>query len=405
MAHEDIGITTLGGKQYGFTGRLFTERRDFVVQEIEDDGSVLEVEGEEPHVSGERRDFLVFTLIKEGLSTPEAIRLISRDLRINQKRIGYNGNKDKQAITSQRISIFKLDFERFGIRNDRMSFRDFAYSDRGCKIGALYGNRFTVRIRDFAGNDGETAAFVDEIRCGIPNFYGPQRFGSDRLNISVSKHIFARDFRMAFYTLILEGRNDGKSLEGYRDRMREVFGRYVLEEGEIDGEEAKELLDSLPGAFHNERMMLEHILEYRHDYIGAMRLLPKYFRLIIVQSYQSYLFNRVLSRLVEKSGIGGLPAEVPSVGYDLAMDDGVAGRAIREVLDSEGIEGVEKFRVTQIPEASLKTFMRPALTVPENVSFAREGDDAVLAFDLKKGSYATVLLMKMMGQESGNVAA
>jgi Uncharacterized conserved protein len=49
--------------------------------------------------------------------------------------------------------------------------------------------------------------------------------------------------------------------------------------------------------------------------------------------------------------------------------------------------------------------MRPALTVPENVSFAREGDDAVLAFDLKKGSYATVLLMKMMGQESGNVAA
>jgi Uncharacterized conserved protein len=109
----------------------------------------------------------------------------------------------------------------------------------------------------------------------------------------------------------LEGRNDGKSLEGYRDRMREVFGRYVLEEGEIDGEEAKELLDSLPGAFHNERMMLEHILEYRHDYIGAMRLLPKYFRLIIVQSYQSYLFNRVLSRLVEKSGIGGLPAEVP----------------------------------------------------------------------------------------------
>ncbi len=393
---ENAGILTFGGHSYDFDGRLFTENSDFIVQEIEDDGTILSTERQDSTgPSGEKKDFLTFTLVKEGLSTPEAMRMLARDLHINVRRIGYNGNKDKRAITSQRISIFKLDFERFKIQNQNMFFRDFNYSETGCKIGAIYGNRFTIRVREFAGDDSDLSELSEEVKKGLPNFYGPQRFGSQHLNVEVSKKIFARDFRGAFYSLVLEERKDGRSGGKYREDLRNIFGNFVLNDEEIDIEAARGALDALPGFMYNEKMMLRHLMEYKHDYIGAMRLLPKYFRLMIVQAYQSYMFNLVLSRLVGSIGIDNLPEELPSIGYDLTLGEDRVSDVIREVMASEGIESLESFKVTQIPEASLKTFNRSALIVPENLDIKREGNDIILSFSLKKGSYATILLMKM----------
>ncbi len=393
---ENAGILTFGGHSYDFDGRLFTENSDFIVQEIEDDGTILSTERQDSTgPSGEKKDFLTFTLVKEGLSTPEAMRMLARDLHINVRRIGYNGNKDKRAITSQRISIFKLDFERFKIQNQNMFFRDFNYSEAGCKIGAIYGNRFTIRVREFAGDDSDLSELSEEVKKGLPNFYGPQRFGSQHLNVEVSKKIFARDFRGAFYSLVLEERKDGRSGDKYREDLRNIFGNFVLNDEEIDIEAARGALDALPGFMYNEKMMLRHLMEYKHDYIGAMRLLPKYFRLMIVQAYQSYMFNLVLSRLVGSIGIDNLPEELPSIGYDLTLGEDRVSDVIREVMASEGIESLESFKVTQIPEASLKTFNRSALIVPENLDIKREGNDIILSFSLKKGSYATILLMKM----------
>src|SRR5262249_4121062 len=50
--------------------------------------------------------------------------------------------------------------------------------------GALAGNRFAIRVRDVAAPDAGIAARIAAIaRDGLPNFFGPQRFGRDGANL------------------------------------------------------------------------------------------------------------------------------------------------------------------------------------------------------------------------------
>jgi tRNA pseudouridine13 synthase len=50
--------------------------------------------------------------------------------------------------------------------------------------GALAGNRFTIRVRELQADDAQLGArFAAIARTGLPNFFGPQRFGRDGANL------------------------------------------------------------------------------------------------------------------------------------------------------------------------------------------------------------------------------
>ena len=65
------------------------------------------------------------------------------------------------------------------------------------------------------------------------------------------------------------------------------------------------------------------------------------------------------------------------------------------VMQSQGISDPTALRIKEMPEVSLKSFIRPSKTYPKNVSYVREYDDLVLSFDLDKGAYATIFLFEM----------
>ncbi len=337
--------------------------------------------------------------MKRGLSTPEAIKTLVRNLHINVKRIAYNGNKDKRALTSQKISIFKFDAERLNIGSDRLFCRDIFYQNNPCKIGKLYGNHFTVNVNDFdsAGvNMDKIKASVEE---GIPNFYGPQRFGSSSLNIEVSKSVFAGDFKSAFHSLVLKERTESQLNSGKRNDLRNLFEPY-LDGGNVDEEKAVGYLSSLPNFMYFERESLSYLLKHKNDYAGAIRLMPKYIRLMIMQSFQYYVFNRTLSELLKSKRISEIKKELPTIGYDMKISEDETDQITFRILKQEGIENPEQLKLKSMPEASLKSFLHPSFFVPENFEILQEGGNAVIKFDLKKGSYATILLLKLFGEQS-----
>ena len=395
---EQIGI--LNFKSYNLKGKLFEREEDFKVQEIEEDGTVLNLEREEKReVTEEKKDYLLFTLVKRGISTPEAIKLIARNLHISFKRIAYNGNKDKRALTSQRISIFKLDAEKLNIENERIFFRDITYSNEPCKIGKLYGNHFTVTVKKLENTVQQLQDIAEDVVKGIPNFYGPQRFGASSLNIEISRNIIKRDFKSAFYDLVLKERAESKLNQQKRAELRDIFSPY-LEGKEINLEKAREILSSLPGFMYFERDSLQYLLQHKNDYIGAIRMMPKYIRLLIIQAYQYYIFNRTLSKLLEDKEVNELESNIPTVGYDMQLNDNEVGKVIREILQQEGIDNTEIFKISSMPEASLKSFLHPSFFIPENFRIEKKGENVEISFDLKKGSYATILLMKLFGVEN-----
>ena len=391
---EQIGI--LDFKSYNLKGKLFEREEDFKVQEIEEDGTVLNLERKEKReVTEEKKDYLLFTLVKRGISTPEAIKLIARNLHISFKRIAYNGNKDKRALTSQRISIFKFDAENLSIDSERMFFRDLTYSNDPCKIGKLYGNHFTVIVKEFDASGDELNKITQDINKGVPNFYGPQRFGSASLNIETSKSILSGDFKSAFYTLVLKERNESEINRERRAALRSVFSGY-LENGNVNKEDAEKALSALPYFMYFERDSLSYLMQHKNDYAGAIRLLPKYLRLMVLQSFQYYVFNKTLSIILKDTPIEKLEKEISTIGYDMDTESIEAKIAIG-ILKEEGIEDIKKLKLSSMPEASLKSFKHPSYFIPEGFNIGLNGNDAIISFNLKKGSYATILLLKLFG--------
>ena len=391
---EQIGI--LDFQSYSLEGKLFEREEDFKVQEIEEDGTVLKLEREEKKETlGEKKDYLLFTLVKRGISTPEAIKSIARTLHISFKRIAYNGNKDKRALTSQRISIFKLDAEKLNLDSERLYCRDVTYSNESCKIGKLYGNHFTVLVKEFDASGKDLDEIMQDIKKGVPNFYGPQRFGSASLNIETSKSILIGDFKSAFYTLALKDRNESEINREKRAALKSVFSDY-LENGTINKEEAEKVLSSLPYFMYFEKESLSYLMQHKNDYAGAIRLLPKYLRLMVLQSFQYYIFNKTLSIMLKDTPIEKLENEISTIGYDMDTESKEAKIAI-EILKEEGIEDINKLKLNSMPEASLKSFKHPSYFIPEGFNIELNGSDAIISFDLKKGSYATILLLKLFG--------
>jgi tRNA pseudouridine13 synthase len=206
----------------------------------------------------------------------------------------------------------------------------------------------------------------------------------------------------------------------------------------------KQALKDFPKKLYYERLMLKHLAKRDNDFMGAFRRLPKKLLILFPQAYQSYLFNRFLSRRISlglplsKAEVGdyvvkvdpsGLPitqnymvashetlshinAEVetgkmrvaiPLLGFKQKLSQGTQGEIEKQILDEEGVFP-ENFKVKGMPELSLKGGVRTALTLLNDFSLdeiLRDNTNPLkwkvqLSFMLQRGSYATIFLREIM---------
>jgi tRNA pseudouridine13 synthase len=156
----------------GIGGRIKTEPEDFEVEEIP---------AYEPSGSG---DFLYLWLEKRDLGAEYFVRQVARRLGIPADEVGTAGLKDRRAVTRQMVSVPARAEARLGeLAGD--GIRVLRLSRHGNKLrpGHLHGNRFCVLVRGPEPGAAERLApLLDRLRAeGLPNFYGPQRFGQEGL--------------------------------------------------------------------------------------------------------------------------------------------------------------------------------------------------------------------------------
>ncbi|MCK4522500.1 MAG: tRNA pseudouridine(13) synthase TruD, partial [Nanoarchaeota archaeon] len=92
-------------------------------------------------------NFLLFKLKKRDYTTNKAVETIANRLHLNPKFIGYAGNKDKKAVTTQIISIKSSKKEKI----ENLKLKDISLEFKGCldkpvSLGDLKGNEFTIRV-------------------------------------------------------------------------------------------------------------------------------------------------------------------------------------------------------------------------------------------------------------------
>ncbi|HXX67896.1 MAG TPA: tRNA pseudouridine(13) synthase TruD [Polyangiaceae bacterium] len=161
-------------------GRIKERPEDFVVEEIA---------AYAPQGSGEHL-FVRFT--KRDRTTLDAVRAIARALGCDPRAAGVAGMKDRRAVTTQTISLqaprgqsaLELSVRARDLALDGIQVHEATPHRHKIKPGHLAGNRFAITLRGILpGRLDEVGRALESIaKSGVPNAFGPQRFGIDGRN-------------------------------------------------------------------------------------------------------------------------------------------------------------------------------------------------------------------------------
>ena len=284
---KKVGISLYFTDTEGLGGQLRQEVEDFIVKEITN------------REEGKDGKYLILELVKRDWDTHHFTRTLAKILQISQKRISVAGTKDKRALTTQKISIFDLDaseIEKVHLKD--IELKVLGRSRKSIELGDLWGNDFIITIRDIASPPEETKNLLEKTtneilaQGGVPNFFGIQRFGSVRpVTHLVGKAIVERDFEKAALLYIAEP---------FPDEPNETKkARQLVKETR----DFKEGLKTYPLRLGHERAMMNHLIANPEDFAGAFLVLPKNLYKMFVHGYQSYIYNKIICRRLEK----GLP--------------------------------------------------------------------------------------------------
>lgn len=152
----------------GIGGKIKQQVEDFEVEEIP---------AYEPSGEGE---FLFLWVEKRGMGGEYFLRQLARRLDIPTGEIGSAGIKDRHAVTRQMVSVPARVKDRVGqVDGDGIQVLRTGLHGNKLRAGHLHGNRFRILLRDVDPRAGELLPPIIERlqREGMPNWYGPQRFG------------------------------------------------------------------------------------------------------------------------------------------------------------------------------------------------------------------------------------
>jgi tRNA pseudouridine13 synthase len=302
----------------GIGGEFKTHFKDFIVKEIVENRRILAINEDFTNFifSDELNDkYTTFNLTKVNMDTFKAVNKISKALKIPTKLINYSGLKDKQSISVQRMSIRGNFIEKLRkLKLQDIFIRNLNPTRKPVQLGSHTGNNFTVVIRDIK-NSKNLITCINKILkflkdFGFPNYFGLQRFGSIRPNSHIVGYfLLNNDYENAFNEFVL------RTYSSEPDESRKVRSNLKRKQN------FDEALKDFPKGLNYERKMIEFLIDNPGDYRGAINTLSEDLKRLLISSFQSYIFNKMLSLRVKK----GLPLFKPISGDVISILDDVEG--------------------------------------------------------------------------------
>lgn len=187
---RELGMQFYATDTPGTGGTLRTVPDDFIVDEIP-----LEKKGSP---SG---PYLICRLTKTSWELQHAVKEIAKRLNISHRRIGWAGTKDRNARTTQLISIYKVTPEQVAALHLRdITLEVLGQANEQLSLGDLTGNRFDIWIRDADPEDldNRVVSVTEAAAIALPNYFGLQRFGVIRpLTHRIGEYILRGEYEQA----------------------------------------------------------------------------------------------------------------------------------------------------------------------------------------------------------------
>lgn len=182
MSSIDLAVPLLTPDLPGVGGRLRATPDDFQVDEIP---------SYEPSGTG---DHLYLWVEKRDVGPEHLLRVLADRAGVPVAALGTAGLKDRHAVTRQWVSLPKEAEPRLGqLDGDGIRVLHHSRHVNKLKPGHLRGNRFRIRVRGADRTQADSlTAILDRVRShGLPNYYGPQRFGRDGSTVELGLNILS----------------------------------------------------------------------------------------------------------------------------------------------------------------------------------------------------------------------
>jgi tRNA pseudouridine13 synthase len=131
---------------------------------------------------------------KTSCNTGWVAERLARHAGVRDGDVGYSGRKDRHAVTTQWFSVPVRVADWTSFVEDGVEILDVRRHRRKLRLGAHRGNRFRITLRS-TGLTEYQSFFDERLRQitvdGVPNYFGPQRFGHDGANLDLARQVIA----------------------------------------------------------------------------------------------------------------------------------------------------------------------------------------------------------------------
>ena len=406
---RELGMQFYATDTAGIGGTLRTVPDDFIVDEIP-----LDKKG------GTSGPYLICRLTKTNWELQHAVKEIAKRLNISHRRIGWAGTKDRNARTTQLVSIYKVTPEQVAALHIKdITIEVIGEANEQLSLSDLAGNRFDILIRNADVEDltSQVATVTGAAAVALPNYFGLQRFGVIRpLTHRVGELILRGEYEQAVATYV------GQAFPLEKEEAQRARTLYR------ETRDAALALRELPVPMSFERSMLSYLQAHPGDYPGALRQLPPKLLSMFVSAFQSYLFNCALShrlaagntlaeavpgdRLIFANGRTDTATAASRAAVSLHLSRGRCSIALfmpgrddkgapagdettRGMLADLGITPDHFRRASEFVQTKFDGAWRP-IALRTTVDSAIQGSDLHLKFTLPPGHYATTVCREYM---------
>ena len=327
-----------------------------------------------------------FAIRKRNLSTLDAINRIARELQVPTRDFGYAGLKDKNAVTTQILSVEGVAPEQ--VLKIEQPAIEVLWAERHAhklRVGHLRGNRFEITVRDLDQSHLPAIKTVMKRLAteGVPNRFGVQRFGNKNDSHLIGKALMKSEWETVVGYILAD---NASQVSDVARRMQRELARKSAEK--------------------------------------AVMCIPHRLRKLYLSAYQAYLFNRILEKraphlgkllngdiavkhsngapfLVTDASIEQQRADAleispsgPIFGYKMRLPANDVLTLETSVLTDEGVRHETFRKVMGIRLPGTRRPLRMPMT-SHNVS-AVNNTSICLSFTLPAGGYATVVLDEVL---------
>ncbi|KCZ76701.1 hypothetical protein H311_02296, partial [Anncaliia algerae PRA109] len=328
----------------------------------------------------------------EGLFTNELLNKydILEDTRSNIScKVSFAGNKDKKAITYQRMNVKCNFISLFMLHLNNIEIFDIRRYNKGIDLGELYGNKFIIKVKlgDAMSKEDVNALIENHLNenaimengklyfksAKFINYFGMQRFGRSKNNHVIGE-LFHNGKVNEGITLIL--------MTFINSRKESELMHKLLEEKDYNS-----LLKLTPHSFFLERKIFYLLMKNQKIVLNK---LPRETIMLYFHSYQSYLFNNEVNIFLESLKDDAQTKKE----FDIFV------KKDEEFVQNENANLDEVYlKLHKLNNKLAKGDFRRIISTAYDVFIKYSNDEVIFEFTLEKGIYATMFLREFINSK------